>query len=238
MSSKRLISGAILALSLSSLPLASAWAQAESDDDEDTKELRGYSVGGDMRTGFESDAEIKLEKPDFSRDLKMDAPRPSMSGMNLENSRPKLKVVSPPPGASAGSSQTSSGQQERGGNSSASQPASGQSAGSSAGSAAGSASSPSSRASGQTTEIRPIRMDPPEYPARAMRQRQEGSVTLEFTITEEGSTDDITVVSANPPRLFDRAAIRAVADWKFEPAKFNGVPRAQRIRHTIEFTLN
>lgn len=225
MISKQLILGVILALSA-----GSAWAQEESEDEEEAKELSGFSVGADMRTGFESGKDVELEKPDFSRDFKMETPRPSMSDMKVQTSRPKLEVVGTSPARSPADNAGSGGKAGSANSTSPANPA--------GSTASQSASQPSPRPSGQTTDISPIRMDPPEYPSRALRQRQEGSVTLEFTVNENGTTENISVVSANPPRLFDREAIRAVADWKFEPAKVNGVPQAQRIRHTIQFTLN
>jgi len=45
------------------------------------------------------------------------------------------------------------------------------------------------------------------------------------------------VVNANPPRLFNAAALRAIADWKFQPRLENGQPAEQTMRTRIEFKL-
>lgn len=40
-------------------------------------------------------------------------------------------------------------------------------------------------------------------------------VELHFCIEKDGSVSDVTVVHADPPRLFDRAAIETVENWRF-----------------------
>jgi TonB family protein len=60
----------------------------------------------------------------------------------------------------------------------------------------------------------------PIYPAEARSQRMEGSVVLELTIGEDGSTRDLKAVSG-PPVLV-RAATEAVRQWRYRPALLNG----------------
>ncbi len=57
----------------------------------------------------------------------------------------------------------------------------------------------------------------PNYPPRAMRRNLEGYVVVSFTISPSGRPQDITVVDANPPRVFEREALRALRKWKYEP---------------------
>jgi protein TonB len=88
------------------------------------------------------------------------------------------------------------------------------------------------------TGLTPVVYIPPEYPYRARRLKKEGFVELEFTISETGHVRDIRALKASPPGLFDRAAIRAVSKWKFEPQVVMGSPIAQRAAQVISFTLN
>ncbi|WP_018971476.1 energy transducer TonB [Rudaea cellulosilytica] len=77
----------------------------------------------------------------------------------------------------------------------------------------------------------------PRYPPDAFRSRQEGWVEVAFTVAADGSVKNGSVVNANPPRLFNAAALRAIADWKFQPRLENGQPAEQTMRTRIEFKL-
>ena len=56
-----------------------------------------------------------------------------------------------------------------------------------------------------------------EYPARAIERGIEGSVTVEFTVTEKGIVEDPVVVESDPPGIFDRAALNAALKFKYKP---------------------
>lgn len=76
--------------------------------------------------------------------------------------------------------------------------------------------------------------EPPQYPSRALRRGLEGYVVVQFIINADGRVDrnSIQVIDASPQRTFERAAIDAIADWRFEPAK--GLRRANQ---RLEFDL-
>src|SRR5690606_24872184 len=78
----------------------------------------------------------------------------------------------------------------------------------------------------------------PDYPREAMRGRQQGWVEVEFTIGVDGSVSDPQVVASRPARIFDRAATRAIQQWRFEPRQENGVPVASRLRQRFDFRLD
>jgi protein TonB len=70
----------------------------------------------------------------------------------------------------------------------------------------------------------PVYRPKPDYPERALRFNREGYVEVEFTIAADGSVRDVKVLKAEPPGVFDRSVLRAVAKWKFDPQLVNGVP--------------
>ncbi|WP_328987627.1 energy transducer TonB [Thiorhodovibrio winogradskyi] len=73
----------------------------------------------------------------------------------------------------------------------------------------------------------------PRYPANAKRRRIEGSVTVKFTVTRAGRVRNPQVVAAQPPGVFERAALAAIERWRFkpQPADFPGV--TQNIRFSL-----
>jgi protein TonB len=77
---------------------------------------------------------------------------------------------------------------------------------------------------------------PPVYPEVALRTRVEGMVIIEATIDERG-----TVTAAHVLRsvsLLDAAAIAAVRQWKFTPARLNGEAIPVVMTVTVNFQLH
>ncbi|MDW8479236.1 MAG: energy transducer TonB [Xanthomonadales bacterium] len=69
---------------------------------------------------------------------------------------------------------------------------------------------------------------PPEYPREAWRRGLEGWVEVALSIGADGRVVDARVVASEPRGVFERAALRAVLQWQFEPsgqAVRNGVFR-------------
>ena len=83
----------------------------------------------------------------------------------------------------------------------------------------------------------PIVRDQPQYPMRAADRGLEGWVNVEFTITTNGSVRDPVVVDSQPPRVFDRAAVRAVKKWKFRPEIVDAVAIEVKNRTKLVFEL-
>jgi len=84
----------------------------------------------------------------------------------------------------------------------------------------------------------PIVRVEPVYPRRALTRGIEGYVLLEFTVTETGSVADPVVVEAQPPGIFDRAAIQAALRFKYQPRVVDGQPIAVAgVRNMITFEL-
>jgi protein TonB len=79
----------------------------------------------------------------------------------------------------------------------------------------------------------------PVYPPRPLQRGTEGWVEVEFTITEAGGVSDSRVTNSQPGSVFDRAALRAVDRWKYEPMLVDGQPAPRPgVRTRILFQLN
>jgi protein TonB len=89
------------------------------------------------------------------------------------------------------------------------------------------------RVGGYVREPRPIRVVPPIYPPLASRTRVSGVVVLEATLTEQGTVDEIRVVSGHP--LLIDAAIACVKQWRYEPTLLNGIPVAVILQAKVRF---
>ena len=66
----------------------------------------------------------------------------------------------------------------------------------------------------------------PEYPQRALARGVEGWVLVSFTIAATGAVTDPMVVDADPPGVFDAAALRAVMRYRYRPQIVAGEPTA------------
>lgn len=91
---------------------------------------------------------------------------------------------------------------------------------------------------GAEGDVVPLVRINPQYPRDAAMNQIEGFVTIEFTITETGSVRDPQVIESEPPRVFDREAIRAILRWKFKPRVIDGTAVSRRAVQTIDFSLD
>jgi TonB family protein len=73
----------------------------------------------------------------------------------------------------------------------------------------------------------------PVYPAQAHIMRLGGTVVLEETIAEDGSTRNLKILSGPP--LLAKAAAEAVRQWRYRPSELNGKPVAVQKQITIVF---
>jgi protein TonB len=88
-------------------------------------------------------------------------------------------------------------------------------------------------------EATPIVRIEPKYPVQAARDGKEGWVRLSFTINEVGGVDDVEVIDADPKRVFDREAKRALRKWKYKPNIVDGKPTKQfGMKVQLDFKLD
>lgn len=88
------------------------------------------------------------------------------------------------------------------------------------------------------SDIVALNRSKPNYPRRAAQAGIEGWVKLSFTVAADGKVNDIKILDANPPRLFDAEAKRAIQEWTFKPRNLDGKPVEGTAVQTVEFKLN
>ena len=80
-------------------------------------------------------------------------------------------------------------------------------------------------------------MKPPIYPPRCLRLGIEGTVRLRVLVGEDGRPQDAAVRTSSGDAGLDQAALDAVREWRFEPAKRDGVPMRAWCIVPITFSL-
>lgn len=75
---------------------------------------------------------------------------------------------------------------------------------------------------GVNQQAMPLYRVEPNYPAKALKRGAEGYVIMSFTIDPTGKPVDIEVIEANPRRMFEREAVRALKKWKYQPKVVDG----------------
>ena len=76
----------------------------------------------------------------------------------------------------------------------------------------------------------------PEYTDKARKAKKRGTVVLQMVVGADGLTHDVKVDQALDSEL-DAQAVKAVQQWKFEPAQKDGKPIAVRIKVQVDFKL-
>ncbi|PYQ17463.1 MAG: hypothetical protein DMF79_17460 [Acidobacteria bacterium] len=71
--------------------------------------------------------------------------------------------------------------------------------------------------------------EPAVYPAPARRMRLQGTVTAEFVVTETGGVADPRIVES-AGEVLDEAFLKALREWRYEPAEKNGGKVRVRLR--------
>ena len=79
----------------------------------------------------------------------------------------------------------------------------------------------------------------PKYPELGRVARVDGQVILQAIIRKDGSVGDISVIRVNRPNLgFEEAAIAAVRQWRYEPARQDGKAVEVYFTLVIDFSLH
>jgi TonB family protein len=84
----------------------------------------------------------------------------------------------------------------------------------------------------------PIDKTPPKYPRRALANGREGWVIVSYVVTTEGRVIDPVVEDSSGIRDFEKAALKVVKKWQYEPATYAGVAVEQcHTTHRITFKI-
>jgi bla regulator protein blaR1 len=75
---------------------------------------------------------------------------------------------------------------------------------------------------GQSADTLADVQTPPRYPAQALRDGIEGKVIVAFQVDATGVVREARIDSAEPPGIFDEAALAAVRSWWLNPANHEG----------------
>lgn len=94
----------------------------------------------------------------------------------------------------------------------------------------------------QAGAVTPVRVShfrnhPPKYPKQAVELGQEGLVLLHVQVGENGHSGGVEIKESSGFPLLDEAAIRAVSDWKFDPAKIGLIAVRGDVDIPIRFSI-
>lgn len=79
---------------------------------------------------------------------------------------------------------------------------------------------------------------PPIYPVNAKIRGIQGWVKVRFIVTEQGDVDEITIITAEPQKIFNASVVQCVSAWRFKPGNIDGIPVKTKVETTIRFELN
>ena len=75
------------------------------------------------------------------------------------------------------------------------------------------------------------------HPEEALRDSLEGKVFLKFIVNVDGSVSDVKVLRTTGSKVFQKAAIDAISQFRFKPAEHNGKPVAVWMTQPVTFRL-
>lgn len=78
---------------------------------------------------------------------------------------------------------------------------------------------------------------PPQYPAAAVRQQLEGTVTLRLRVDPDGKVVEVEILESSGHRVLDLAAAEAVEQWQGKPAQRFGRAVASEEILPVRFRL-
>lgn len=86
-------------------------------------------------------------------------------------------------------------------------------------------------------DAQPLVRIEPQYPLRAAERGIEGSCYVRFDVTPDGTPTNVEIMRCDSS-MFERAAIRAVERWRYNPRVEDGVPVARRgVETRFDFQL-
>ncbi len=69
-----------------------------------------------------------------------------------------------------------------------------------------------------STALKAISREPPDFPKEAIADGlKRGLVNARIHVDARGNVTGVDILASQPPKVFDRAARRALLRWQFEP---------------------
>lgn len=88
-------------------------------------------------------------------------------------------------------------------------------------------------------EYHPRNLITPHYPPAAKKEKIEGYVLVEFTVTTEGDAAGIVILDRQPSGIFNASAIEAAEKFRFWPRVVDGVTvEAPGVQYTFNYNLD
>lgn len=88
-------------------------------------------------------------------------------------------------------------------------------------------------------EAQPLKRVDPQYPVSSARKSQEGWVKVSFVINKDGEVEDPVVQDSSGLKAFEKATLRAIKRWQYNPATQDGeVIQQCRNMVQIDFRLS
>ncbi|HRQ57904.1 MAG TPA: energy transducer TonB [Azoarcus taiwanensis] len=82
-----------------------------------------------------------------------------------------------------------------------------------------------------------LRNPAPVYPPVSRRRGEQGEVRLRVWVSVAGAADRVAVHQSSGFSRLDEAAVRAVSEWRFVPARQGGRAVAAQVIVPVEFRL-
>lgn len=79
---------------------------------------------------------------------------------------------------------------------------------------------------------------PPDYPMQARRRQQTGLVRVRLLIDPQGLVEQVVIVAAEPPGVFEASVRAALSRWKFEPGQVGGQAVSTWVEVPVRFELS
>jgi protein TonB len=77
----------------------------------------------------------------------------------------------------------------------------------------------------------------PKYPRIARRRDYQGTVVIEALVNREGKVEDLRLSHSSGYRVLDRAAMKSVKDWVFEPGRRGDEEVEMWVKIPVRFQL-
>lgn len=78
----------------------------------------------------------------------------------------------------------------------------------------------------------------PSYPYMARRRGVEGVVRVRFLVDRNGRVQNLEILQADPPGVFEDAVREAIPQWRFRPGRHQGKAVETRVELPIRFELD